>query len=220
MGSFVRKWVEKVMDSEEFIKEINTMTLLEISFFQSLTFFGKPEKDSLPKEFQIIELLNKSLKKASQEFSGDASLFELACYLLVEVDLWLFLNEDDYLLLYDRKIFQGDVREHIMTNLTRTTLEVFNMSLNQDLDKVLKNRFELYSDLIKQGNKKRIYDFYLEQLIQRTRNNKTPKAYDFKTGSFPVEISESGIGLRLLLGLFFKEAVPFCIESFNVLKRE
>jgi len=126
-------------------------------------------------------------------YSGDASLFELGCYLYFLVDLWHFRS--------GKKEFRNDVVNYLMDEFIKAFSMVFEPNYS---NKILQNRIDLYS---KFANKESFVEdslFYLEELVLRTGDNKTP---------ILVEIDNFGV---LTLGALETRPVRIAIQEFLV----
>ena len=147
--------------------------------------------------------LNEESKKILSVYSGDASLFELGCYLHFRIDLWHVQNVKE------------QYREGVAYKyLIRKFIEIFEDALKlENSNEILQNRLTLYGNLIRKKPER--IQFYLLQLVSRTKNNTLPEIHDFD--NFPVMISgivEEKV-LEIEIESFDRVMVPICCNNLK-----
>ncbi len=192
--SFVRKWAEEQKE-----KSKNKTTLepsdLFAALMYSLAFFGK--KDSRRK---IDPQLKQAGLDTTEHYSGDASLFELGCYLYFRVDLWLFKKK-------------SNLRDKLSKLLAKNFCILFSKALNNvDVGKLFNERINKYGEMIRNGEDVERYHFYLSQLILRTKDNNSPQGYNFK--SEPLTLDFFGnLAIKTELIAWEKSVFPAIIQA-------
>jgi len=148
--------------------------------------------------------LNEKSKKVFSAYSGDASLFEVGCYLYFRIDLWHIQNDKD-------KYREGFVYKYLIKKF----LEIFEDTLKmKNSHLILQNRLDLYGDLIRKKPER--IKFYLLQLLIRTNNNTLPEIHDFD--NFPVMISdffEEKI-LEIEIESVDQVTIPICCKNLKI----
>ena len=113
-----------------------------------------------------LAINNKKYEKAP--YSGDASLFEVACYFLFETDLWFYNNKSKY-------------REDVLNYLFQRLAELFSYALKVDnIPDLITDRVERYGEIAIKENDAEIYIELLSELVRRTKYNTLPQEYELK----------------------------------------
>jgi hypothetical protein len=162
-----------------------------------LVSFGKD--DPRRKKDEKLQALGLDITK---HYSGDASLFELGCYLYFRVDVWLFKNKPN-------------LREKISTTFIREYNKLFAEALGlRDLSERFAERIDKYGELIRKGEDIERYHFYLSQLILKTKDNAPPQKYDFDRMPLSLSFLED-TGVKMELISWEKAMIPVILESLN-----
>ncbi|HCO93731.1 MAG TPA: hypothetical protein DIU00_07250 [Phycisphaerales bacterium] len=194
--SYVRIWSK---NKEREIDQSNDLPMEELLFATSMwilsTFGDENSKDIVPKEMKGFVL------DASQHYSGDATLFELGCYLYLQLDLWLFMNRPKR-------------REVIVTDFADKFIELFTHALNiKDIAALFDERLCQYSKLSREGANTENYHYHLLQLIIRTRDNQLPASYDFEKHSLTIRGFTEETGLKFALVSWEKSKIPVLFDT-------
>jgi len=196
--SKVRSWAEA---QKKAIQEEKPIKILSNAIIYGLSNFCSSEKGGREKG----NFINKAKKKTLINYSGDASLFEVGCYLYFRIDLWHYRNK------------MQKYRERVVNDLIDQFLLVFRNSLHlENIEEILQNRLDLYGKLIRENkNPQDEIHFYLTQLISRTRGNMLPEIYDFK--DFPVLVMDAfeNIFLETEIMAFEQAMVSACLKSID-----
>ncbi len=195
--SYVRAWAEK---REQELRDSNDLSIENVfaAMMCCVSSFG--EKPTRPSTTSEIE---EGLRKAfdvSEHYSGDATLFEIGCYMYFRLDLWL----------YQRKPHR---REDISATLTDKFIELFSQTLNsKDIPALFDQRISQYAKLARTGADGEKYHYYVSQLILRTRDNRPPESYNF--GNEPVMITDfyEEMGVRIALGGWEVGMIPASVK--------
>jgi hypothetical protein len=188
--SKVRIWAEaqkKADQKEEPIKILSDATIYGLSRFCI------SEKDVKKKD----DFVYKVAEKVRIDYGGDASLFEVGCYLYFRIDLWHVQNK------------MQKYRDKVVGYLIKQFLSVFKNSLGlENIEEIFQNRLNLYGKLVREikdpvDRVERFY-FYLTQLLIRTKDNMLPLIYDFK--NFPL----------FLIGIVEQTCLEIKIRGFEV----
>ncbi|MFV9645928.1 MAG: hypothetical protein ACNYWU_08915 [Desulfobacterales bacterium] len=136
-----------------------------------------------------LAINNKKYEKAP--YSGDASLFEVACYFLFETDLWLYNNKPKY---------RGDVFTYLFQRLA----ELFSYALKVDnIHDLITDRLEQYGEIAIKENDAEIYIELLSELVRRTKYNTLPQEYELKASIYDgYDIFDDFFLLKMLLANF------------------
>jgi len=196
--SKVRAWAEAQKKANQKEKPIK---ILSNAIIYGLSQFCIPEKDDKEKD----GFVNQVVKKVRIDYGGDASLFEVGCYLYFRIDLWHVQNK------------MRKHRDKVVGYLIKQFLSVFKDSLGlENIEEIFQNRLNLYGKLIRESKDPvdRIH-FYLTQLLIRTKDNMSPLVYDFK--DFPVFIIgiTEQICLETEITSFEVGIVPACLKSIE-----
>jgi hypothetical protein len=171
--SKVLKWAEARKQPNQ---NAPPLEILSDSTIYGITRFALPHPNIDGERDPLGERLYEGASKVKISYSNDSSLFELGCYVYFRVDLWHFRN--GYL----------DLREKVLNFCIDEFISVFQNALGFDYgNKIFLNRIDLYAKLMREENVERI-DFYLVQLMLRTKNNALPEVYDFD--QFPIVITD------------------------------
>lgn len=198
VASNVRAWVE--MQSQLDQKNQSVIITLSNSIIYGLSSFCS-SPDLLEEKGGF---LNEESKKILLAYSGDASLFEVGCYLYFRIDLWHIQNDKD-------KYREGVVYKYLIKKF----LEIFEDALKmKNSHLILQNRLDLYGNLIRKKPER--IKFYLLQLVGRTNNNTLPEIHDFD--NFPIMISgiiEEKV-LEIEIESFDRAMIPICCKNLKI----
>jgi len=202
MSLKVRAWAE--VQKRENQKE-EPIKILSNAIIYGLSQFCSSKRDNKKREDPIDRLS----KKVNLDCSGDASLFEIGCYLYFRIDLWHVQNNKE------------EYRETVVNYLIDQFLLIFKDALNlENIEEILQNRLNLYGKLVRETkNREELQnevDFYLTQLLIRTADNTLPKIYNF-IEDFPVVILGvfKETFLKIEIKSFEQAMVPACLKSIE-----
>ena len=187
--SKVLRWAEAQKVANEKFPPIK---ILSDATIYAITRFVLP----LPKQANITG-------KVMPAYYNDSSLFELGCYVYFRIDLWHVQNKYD------------ELREEVLNFCLDEFISVFEDALDFDYaNEILQNRLDLYGRLIRDQDLNAI-DFYLLQLLMRTRNNTLPQVHDFD--HFPIELSGffEELGLKIAVKAFESGMLPAIFNNFK-----
>lgn len=160
--SYVRSWAK---EKERRAGNSND-TALEHLFDGMIFGISSFGEDLKPDRKTKLAINNKKYGKAP--YSGDASLFEIACYFLFETDLWLYNNKPKY---------RGDVFTYLFQRLA----ELFSHALKVDnIPNLIIDRLKLYGEIATKENDAESYTKLLLELVRRTKYNVLPQEYGLK----------------------------------------
>jgi hypothetical protein len=205
MESKVRQWAEQ---REQELRYSNNLSHegLFAGIMYGLADFGKPITDvKLDHELQRFE--PDIGLDTSKHYGGDASLFELGCYLYVCIDFWLLSH-----------------RPHLRNEISFTYVNEFIPLLSTALGTtntydLFSQRVVKYGELVRNGEfapkEGEMYNFLsdLTELIFRTRDNTLPIGYIF--GHEPPTLSFEAIGVKMRLILWIETMLPAILESLE-----
>lgn len=147
-NSYVLNWAEKFTKKMKYVKDIHSNDIVSYMILSGSSF--------------------KKFGSNLEPFSGDASLFEIVCYYLFELDFWIYKNQPEY-------------REISLPIIARKIIELFSTSLKipkNDVRMLIKNRLTNYAEIAKDTNDVEDYVIILSECIRRTKNNTIPKNYE------------------------------------------
>ena len=200
--SKVRVWAEAQKKADQ--KE-QTIKILSNAIIYGLSKFCSSKGDSKKKE----DIIDQVRKKVFIDYSGDASLFEIGCYLYFRIDLWHVQNN------------KREYRETVVNYLIDQFLSVFEDALNlKNIEEILQNRLNLYGKLVRESkNREELQneiDYYLTQLLIRTANNTLPKVHHF-IEDFPVVAFDffEEMCLKIEIKSFEQTMIPACLKSIE-----
>jgi hypothetical protein len=198
MDSKIRQWIEQRQQELRYSNNLSHEGLFVLIMY-GLANFGKPRNDDkLGPELQNIGL------DASEHYGGDASLFELGCYLYVCIDLWLFSN-------------RPHLRNGISGVYVKEFIRLFSTVLGTaDVYELFYQRVEKYGELFRTGDEgvMKKFLFYLTELILRTRDNTPPSNYIFDHEELTL-VFES-IGVKAAVAVWISTMLPGIIESLEI----
>ena len=135
-----------------------------------------------------------------EDLKVDAALFELGCYLLFRVNVFLFQNHQE-------------LRNELLSRLVNLFIALFEKALNQENIGVLfDQRFALYEELLRKSSDIEEYHFYLSQLIAKTKGGKNPIEFD-KDRDLEIKDPGSMLFLKMEQLIWEKEVLPVCIQN-------
>lgn len=94
-----------------------------------------------------------------EQFSSDAGLFELSCYVYFRLDIWLYQNKPK-------------LREILAVTLADQLISLFSRALEMDVSEVFDERTAKYGELVNTGAGLKEYHSYLSHLITRTEGGR------------------------------------------------
>jgi hypothetical protein len=183
--SYVRSWVK---EKERRAGNSND-TALETLFGAIIFGISSFDKDLKPDRKTKLAFNNKKYEKAP--YSGDASLFEVACYFLFETDFWLYKNKPKY---------RGEVSAYLFQRLA----ELFSHALKVDnIPDLITGRLKQYGEIAIKENDAEIYIGLLSELVRRTKYNALPQEYELKASKFDKDdLWDDFIMLKMSLAIF------------------
>lgn len=203
MDSKVRQWIEQ---QHQKMKYSNTLSHegFFVLLMYSLADFGKPITDEkLAKKLQHVE--PDIGLDTSKHYGGDASLFELGCYLHVYIDRWLLAH-------------RPRLRNGISSTYIKEFIHLFSSVFETDIYDLFYQRIQKYGELVRNGEfapkdeaMNNLSD--LTELILRSRDNAPPINYNF--GNESPNLSFEAIGVKMRLVLWIKNVLPAILESLE-----
>ena len=195
--SFIRKWVETKHTELEYSNEISPENLFA-GLMYGLVSFGRD--DPRRKKDEKLQTFGIDITK---HYSGDATLFELGCYLHFRVDLWLFRNKPN-------------LRNQISTTYIKEFIKLFTRALGQnDLLEIFEQRVDKYGELIRKGEELQEYHFYLSELIFKTKDNAPPKIQNLDHMPVILKGFLEDTFLKMELISWEKHILPAILDSLN-----
>lgn len=191
--SYVLTWANSRMEELKSSDEITTQNLF-VGLMYGLATFVKDDPHR-----------NKILKSndPTKHYSTDSSLFELGCYLYVQIDLWLFLK-------------RPNLREKISAVFIREFNKLFSNALGISqsyLHELFEERVCKYSDLIRKGQT--IEEYYLlSQLILYTKDGAIPGKHDFNKMELVMNFLDDCL-VKVKLGSWVTIMLPSIIGSLK-----
>lgn len=228
--SKIRTWAEaqkKINQEEKPIKILSDATIYALSTFCSPEKGGKGDLSKevltsferrVPTNLEGRVLANFERRvltdfirgKVLTNYSGDASLFEVGCYLYFRIDLWHFTNEMQK---------YRETRETVVGYLINQFLSVFSNALHlENIEQILQSRLDLYGRLIRESkNPDDEVHRHLTLLIGQTRGNILPKIYDLKGfKALPVILDAfENYSLEAEIATFEHAMVPICLKNIE-----
>jgi len=181
--SYVRMWAEKRRRELSYSNDLSRENLFAVMMYCLSCFGEKDTAEIVPSEMKELGF------DTSDHYSGDASLFELGCYMYVRLDLWLYKHKPDH-------------REAVSTTFVKEFIKLFSQALNsRDILSLFDQRVTQYGKLARTGADLEEYHRHLSQLILRTRDNQLPQSYDFENIKEPLMlgiIDEFGVKTALI----------------------
>jgi len=212
--SKVRAWAEaQEKRYRNGLEKERPIKVLSDSIIHGLSKFCEPKAydkmyDKMPDK-KRKDPIHRLAKKIYLEYSNDASLFEIGCYLYFRIDLWHLQNK------------KGEYRETVVKYFIDRFLSVFkDVSNLKDIEEILQNRWNLYGRLVRECKSReelqKEIDFYLPELVVRTANNTQPKIYNF-IEEFPVTLLDSVKKwiLEMEIHSFDRVMIPTCLENIE-----
>ena len=195
--SYVRTWTAQRKKELEYTTEVSSETLFAALMYCLVSFARKDPRRKTPAEMKKLGM------DITEHFSGDATLFEVGCYMFFRLDVWLFQNKPDF-----RKSI-SDVYNREFKQLFTKALGINNVSalFNQRVDK--------YGELVRRGADTKEYFFHLSQLILKTKDNTPPEAYDFDKAPIVLGGMLEKMGIEIELGSWATSMLPAMFESLE-----
>ena len=194
--SFVRTWTEKRKQELRY-SELSVESLFPVMIYALCSFGEKDKKQSTQVELSKLGL------DVSENYSGDAALFELGCYMYFRLDLWLFKSKPDR-------------RENITIFFADNFIRLFAHALNSnEIPSLFDQRIAEYAKLARTSADFEQYHYHLSQLIFRTRDNQLPAPYDFDDEPMiHIEFFEN-MGVKNALIDFDADMMPILVENLK-----
>ena len=133
------------------------------------------------------------------QFSSDAGLFELGCYVYFRLDVWLYQNKPR-------------LRKAIAVSFAQQFNSLFSTALETDISKLFDERIAKYEELLKTGTGLKEYHSYLSHLISRAEGGKLSATCDFTNEPIKLDGMSSFLIHSEWLN-FEKTMIPAFIES-------
>ena len=195
-SSLVRSWVLQRM-KENRIANAQTVTLelLFLSLTYGLIKFFYEDRKSL-------------FKGKGKPPYNDAILFEVGCYSVFRIDLWLYSNS--------RKL-----REEIVEYFHAIFIALFEKSLyNSDVCNLLEKRLQQYEAVITKKEGLEGCHYHLEQLILRAKDGKPCNEYSFDKSPIvladifeAMDAKTSVVGWEGYLDVTLKDVERYCKQK-------
>jgi len=194
--SYVRNWAYKKQEELKYSNDITPENLFAGMMYGLVTFAkDDPRRKKIP-EFEKVGL------DICRHFGGDASLFEVGCYLYFRIDMWLFLNKPN-------------LRKLISTTFIREFNNLFSYALKlKNIPDILAERVDKYGELARNKEDIQQYYFFLSQLIARTKDNTEPKHYNFGKEPLNLQFFEDTF-IKMELISWEKAMMPALIKSLE-----
>lgn len=191
--SYVRIWAKKNMS--ELRNTIGANNCFELSlekYFIIMMYFLSAFAHPNPKEIINPDQLSAYNERkqglgmdASKEYSNDATLFEVGCYMNFRVDLWLFNKNPNQ-------------RESISICLADMFIELFARALGLDtIPKLFDQRMSGYGQLARAKADYDQYSHHLSQLILYIERNKPSEDYSFDLSPIMITGIDKSMGLKI-----------------------
>jgi hypothetical protein len=140
---------------------------------------------------------------ADEHYSGDATLFELGCYMYFRLDLWLYQHKPNR-------------RKEISVIFVDRFIELFTQALSiKDIPALFEQRISQYGELARTGADGETYHFHLDQIVLRTRDNQPPESYDFKHEGVVIIDAFEHMGLKIALAGWEIGMIPALLKSIE-----
>ena len=200
-GSYVRSWAEKRERELRYSKELSKENLMENLFaavIWGLSSFGRKDtRRSIPSKYRGLGL------DASEHYSGDASLFELGCYMYFRLDLWLCKHKPHH-------------REHISRTFASGFTKLLTQALNsRDIPALFDQRLSQYAKLLRAGADLKEYHDHLFLLILCTRDNYPPVPYDSKNEPMISLSAFEHFGVGIAVAAWEENMIPGLVKSIE-----
>ena len=192
--SYVRAWAEKRVRDISSSSEFSVENVFVAMTWLLSTFGKKSMRETIPPEMRGL------IVDPSVDYSGDASLFEVGCYMFSQLECWLDKHKPH--------------QAKCIVPFAKQFVELFSQALNsRDILALYQQRLSHYCRiyLLKDPDPEKYY-FHLLQLIFRTGENETPTSYDFEHGSITVVPFTVQTGLRFELMAWEKAVLPSVIK--------
>ena len=191
--SYVRVWANKNMS--ELRNTIGANNYFELSLenvfiimMYYLSAFAHPNPKEIinPDQLSAYNERKKDLSiNVNIEYSNDVTLFEVGCYMIFRVDLWLFSKNPNH-------------RESISTSLADMFIELFTQALDLDtIPKLFNQRMSGYGQLARAKADYDQYSHHLSQLILYIERNKPSEDYSFDLTPIIIAGIDKSMGLKI-----------------------
>ena len=172
--SYVRNWaLQKEQEAKDDLSKID----IEF-YFGVLIYIASSFGDFWQDMMEPDDVPEDKVQYAKAPYSGDASIFEIACYTFTKVDLWLFQNAPDR-------------RELMSSYLNQRIVELFNKALSfnsyEELKAIYEERIVKYSAMVRESGDIEQIHKYLVELLKRTKYNTSPKIANFNDFQFSTD---------------------------------
>tara|TARA_B110000037_G_scaffold221550_1_gene292931 strand:+ start:1067 stop:1843 length:777 start_codon:yes stop_codon:yes gene_type:complete len=189
-NSYIKTWTYRKMEESKKESEA-TVLMLFISLMYGLCMaLHSNDEDS---ENEILGI---------SDYKSDSALFELGCYLMFRVDVFLFTKH---------KL----VREHLSPPLTNSFVKLFEEAFSdENIGDLFDSRQLLYSELIKERDWMKTSHFHLEQLISRTKGGQHPSEYHPDQG-LEIISALSAMGLKSHIMSWETSILPTLLDNIS-----
>lgn len=196
--SYIRGWTESQKQKPHVSEPHPSPESLFVVVMCGLVIFGKKDSHSvLPAELKGIGL------DASENYSGDAALFELASYLYFRIDLWLYVNNPK-------------CREKISTVFVQEFVRLFSQAMNSsDVEETFSQRVSGFATIAKGGAGLETYHHHLSQLILRSKDGGCLKQYEFESAPLTIAGYSEDLGVKIALGSWEESVLPSIIDRIK-----
>jgi len=200
--SYVRLWAKRRE------KEVRRSNVLSVENFFAVTMYSLSAFGQKDLKINVPSEPGERETDISEHYSGDATLFELGCYLYCRIDFWLF-KKKPYL------------RELISPIFAKEFNRLFTKALGiNHVPKLFEQRISWYCNVLaRKGADVEEYYFYLTQLILLTRDNRTPEIYDFDKAPLILNFLQK-VELTISLTSWERAMVPGIYESWEIYCKE
>jgi hypothetical protein len=186
-GSYVRAWANRRKRELRRSGELTPENLFAVIMYRLATFGKTPEV----KDFGF---------DASGNYSGDAALFELGCYIYFRLDLWLYMHESER-------------REEISQVFIREFRILFTDALHfTNIAEAFEQRVRGFGQLAQTEADIERYHFHLLQLILKSNDDQPPADYDFEN---PHVVFTGNLGVKIALMSCEQVMLPGMLERLK-----
>jgi len=196
-GSYVCAWADRRQRELRTSDHLSPENLFAAMMYGLATFGKKDPRSKTPSELKGMRL------DTSGNYSDDAALFELGCYMYFRIDIWLYQHEPDR-------------RKEISTVFVREFITLFSQALAaKDIADIFSQRVSGFGQLARNGADAERYHFHLSQLILRSGDNRHPENYDFDTAPLMIAGIFEDMGVKIELASWEQAMLPAMVESLK-----
>lgn len=162
---------------------------------------------SLDELFAALIIGVSSFGKDTKPFSGDATLFEVACYMFFEIDLWLYNNQFQY-------------RKEVTSYFIHKNVNLFSNSLQtENIDELISERFAKYGEIAIKNNSAESYIDLLSEFVRRTKHNKLPQKIECQNAdnyfNESDDLWDDVFGVKMELSIYVQNMLPATYQVLN-----